>query len=199
MNAKWSLVTGIATLLALLLSVLFFVATQSITGRDWIVLVIGTLVGAGGAAFIATFIFHSDSRTAKKNAAAAEALAATEAKKQREQKETELMRLIPNRRDHLEALHEQKLELEVEISNSQGYEAIGVVQAQDAARHGFTDIALENQTAAKSWKLNYQARTAQLARIEEEIARVEALSDAEWKAEQAQHRLVTSEDFPSAS
>lgn len=109
------------------------------------------------------------------------------------------MRLIPNRRDHLEELHEQIFQLEVEISNSKGYEALGMVKAQDAASHGFADMALENQTAAKSWKLHYQARTAQLARIKNEIARIATLSDAEWKAEQVEQRLVAAEDLPSPS
>lgn len=58
----WSWVFGILTAAAAALGVIFFAATQQISGRDWIVLGIGGLIGATVAAMVATFVFHADAR-----------------------------------------------------------------------------------------------------------------------------------------
>lgn len=44
------------------LAVVFFIATQTITVRDMIVTAIGAVLGATVAAFISTWVFHSDRR-----------------------------------------------------------------------------------------------------------------------------------------
>lgn len=195
MSPKWSWLTGIATLLALALSVVFFVATQSITQRDWIVIIIGILVGGAATAFVATFIFHSDSRKEKQTAEANVASSMADTMLQREQKITTTMGLIPSRQTRLEELQEEILELKIAVSNSQGNAAVGMAQARDATNHGYIDMALENKTAAQSWILNSEARTAELSRRENELGRVEALSDAEWKAEQVQLRFIGPENI----
>ena len=195
MGPKWSWVTGIATLLGLGLSVVFFVSTQAVSNRDWIVLFIGILIGAAAAAFVGTFVFHSNARAAKKTAAADQAQAEVEALKQQAQKKSDMIALIPTKRDRLEELYAQKLQLEIDVSNSEGYAAIGMTQARDAARHGFTDMALENQTNAKSWKLARESQAAEVKRCEDEISRVDLLTAEQWKAEQVRQRLIDAGDL----
>ncbi|CAI7642511.1 unnamed protein product [Penicillium discolor] len=176
--------------MALALSVVFFAASQSITGRDWIVLSIGALVGGAASAFVATFVFHSDRRRRSNAAAVREASAIAELARRHSQKRTELLALIPTREMRLEELHEEILQLRIEVSNSQGYEAVGHAKARDAAQHGFVDIALENQTNAQSWKLHAEARSAALVRKEQEVTRLQSLTDEDWSREQAERRLL---------
>lgn len=70
MSNKWTWVFGILTAAAFVFGLAFFAVTQELTGRDWAVLGIGTLLGATATALTATFIFHSNGR-AKKLAVAA--------------------------------------------------------------------------------------------------------------------------------
>ncbi|MGP5381410.1 hypothetical protein ACTXL8_04365 [Glutamicibacter arilaitensis] len=65
MSNKWSWVFGILTAAAFVFGIAFFAVTQELTGRDWVVLGIGTLLGATAAALAATFIFHSNGRAMK--------------------------------------------------------------------------------------------------------------------------------------
>lgn len=58
MSSKWSWFFGFLTAAALVLGIIFFAATQQITGRDWIILLIGLVLGALTTALIATFIAH---------------------------------------------------------------------------------------------------------------------------------------------
>lgn len=58
MSSKWSWVFSFLTAAALALGIIFFVATQQITGRDWIVLLIGLVLGALTIALVATFLVH---------------------------------------------------------------------------------------------------------------------------------------------
>ncbi|GEP49273.1 hypothetical protein FVP74_07445 [Microbacterium saccharophilum] len=78
MSNTWSWVFGILTAAAAALGVIFFAATQQVSGRDWIVLGIGGLIGATVAALVATFVFHSDARKNRLASAAATAAARTE-------------------------------------------------------------------------------------------------------------------------
>jgi uncharacterized membrane protein YqiK len=78
---------GIATAV---LGVVFFIATQTISWRDIIVVAIGAVLGAMLAAFVSTWVFHSDRR---KNTQAAEVAAAkiqATAEAQRESQSTAL-------------------------------------------------------------------------------------------------------------
>lgn len=58
LSSRWSWFFGFLTAAALVLGIIFFVATQQLTGRDWIVLLIGLVLGALTTALIATFIAH---------------------------------------------------------------------------------------------------------------------------------------------
>lgn len=63
MNAKWTWFTGIATVSALVLGIIFFLATATLTPRDWVVLLIGIVLGGTLAAFIATFLWHKNPKS----------------------------------------------------------------------------------------------------------------------------------------
>lgn len=65
MSSKWTWVFAILTAASFAFGFVFFVATQEVTGRDWVVLGIGALLGATATALIATFIFHSSGRAKK--------------------------------------------------------------------------------------------------------------------------------------
>lgn len=58
MSSRWSWVFGIVTAAGFVLAVIFFIATQQITGRDWVVLAIGLVLGAMSSALVSTFIYH---------------------------------------------------------------------------------------------------------------------------------------------
>lgn len=68
MSNKWSWAFGILTTAAFVFGIVFFAVTQELTVRDWVVLGIGTLLGATTAALSATFIFHSNERAMKLDA-----------------------------------------------------------------------------------------------------------------------------------
>lgn len=65
MSSKWTWVFAILTAASFAFGLVFFVATQEVTGRDWVVLGIGALLGATATALIATFTFHSSGRAKK--------------------------------------------------------------------------------------------------------------------------------------
>lgn len=91
---KWAWVFGILTAATFVLAAVFFAATQQLTGRDWVVLVIGALAGATVTSLIATFVFHANSHT--------QALAAAKVAS-RELAEAEISRLDAESRARVEA------------------------------------------------------------------------------------------------
>jgi hypothetical protein len=62
---KWTWIFGILTASAFVLAIVFFVASQDVTERDWTVFGIGALLGATASALVAVFIFHSSGRARK--------------------------------------------------------------------------------------------------------------------------------------
>jgi len=83
-RAEWAI--GIVGVVGTALGVVFFIATQTITWRDVIVLVIGAFVGAMVVALVAVWRFHADARatSAAAEIAAAEVAAAAEAQRLRD-------------------------------------------------------------------------------------------------------------------
>jgi|GEM_PF-5421679 len=65
MSSKWTWAFAILTAASFVFGFVFFVVTQDVTGRDWVGLGIGALLGATATALIATFIFHSSGRAKK--------------------------------------------------------------------------------------------------------------------------------------
>ncbi|WP_146362084.1 hypothetical protein [Arthrobacter yangruifuii] len=65
MSNKWTWAFAILTAASFAFGLVFFVATQEVTGRDWVVLGIGALLGATATALMGTFIFHSSGRAKK--------------------------------------------------------------------------------------------------------------------------------------
>lgn len=80
-RADW--VVGIVGIVGTALGVVFFIATQTITWRDVIVLIIGAFVGAMVVALVAVWRFHDDerARSAAAQIAAAEVRATAEAQR----------------------------------------------------------------------------------------------------------------------
>ena len=62
MSSKWTWVFAILTAASFAFGFVFIAPTQEVTGRDWVVLGIGALLGATATSLIATFIFHSSGR-----------------------------------------------------------------------------------------------------------------------------------------
>lgn len=68
-DTLWTVVAGIAALVGLAFTVIFFLATQEIGQRDLIVVSLGSVTGIVIATFAALFIFHSDARKRRLSAA----------------------------------------------------------------------------------------------------------------------------------
>lgn len=68
MGSKWTWVFAILSVSAFAFGIVFFVVTQTITGRDWSTLGIGALVGGTITGLIATFVFHADERSTRRAA-----------------------------------------------------------------------------------------------------------------------------------
>lgn len=177
MSNKWTWVFAILTAASFALALVFFVATQEVTGRDWVVLGIGALLGATAAALIGTFIFHSSGR-AKKLAADT---ALTE-------KRTALLQALPTRGERLNKLEDNVAELRMRIEEADGHFKAGEAQALDAAKHGFSDMVFERQSNAATWKLEKERSETQLRAAEVEIEGLRMVSDDEFLEEQKRLR-----------
>ena len=177
MSNKWTWVFAILTAASFALALVFFVATQEVTGRDWVVLGIGALLGATAAALIGTFIFHSSGR-AKKLAADT---ALTE-------KRTALLQALPTRGERLNKLEDNVAELRMRIEEADGHFKAGEAQALDAAKHGFSDMVFERQSNAATWKLEKEHSETQLRAAEAEIEGLKMVSDDEFLEEQKRLR-----------
>jgi len=60
MGAKWTMVSGVLTVASFILGIIFFVATQTIGGRDWIALSIGAVFGGTLASFLVGLVMLSE-------------------------------------------------------------------------------------------------------------------------------------------
>jgi len=68
MGSKWTWAFAILSVSAFAFGIVFFVVTQTISGRDWATLGVGALIGGTVAGLIATFIFHADDRAVRRTA-----------------------------------------------------------------------------------------------------------------------------------
>ncbi|WP_285039881.1 hypothetical protein [Plantibacter sp. lyk4-40-MEA-4] len=190
---------GILTAAAFVFALVFFAATQQITGRDWVVLGIGALFGATAASLIATFIFHADTRATMLSTEASIAQFAADAETARQdkvaaaetaliEKRTALITALPTRRERLSELDDQIAQVRISIIDADGRYKAGVFQAADAAQYGFGDIAHENQSAARGWEVAKTRFEGQLADAEADRGRLGAMTDAEYLNEQKRLR-----------
>ncbi|MBD8218343.1 hypothetical protein IFU40_06820 [Microbacterium sp. CFBP 13617] len=60
MGARWTMVSGVLTVASFVLGIVFFAATQTVVGRDWIVLAIGAVFGGTLASFLVGWVMLSD-------------------------------------------------------------------------------------------------------------------------------------------
>lgn len=217
MSNKWSWVFGILTAAAFVFGLAFFAVTQELTGRDWAVLGIGTLLGATATALTATFIFHSTGRSKRLAVVASHVQLAAESeeirldKESRErieserlsaaaevdrldklasaeialiEKRTALLEALPTRSERLSELEDRVVELRISIRDADGHFKVGMAQALDAANNGFRDMALENESAAETWKIAKSGFEAQLKTAEADLEQLKTLSDEEYLDEQ---------------
>lgn len=217
MSNKWSWVFGILTAAAFVFGLAFFAVTQELTGRDWAVLGIGTLLGATATALTATFIFHSTGRSKRLAVVASRVQLAAESeeirldKESRErieserlsaaaevdrldklasaeialiEKRTALLEALPTRSERLSELEDRVVELRISTRDADGHFKVGMAQALDAANNGFRDMALENESAAETWKIAKAGFEAQLKTAEADLEQLKTLSDEEYLDEQ---------------
>lgn len=195
MNSKWSWIVGIATFASLALAIAFFVATQTISGRDVLVLAIGMIIGASIAAFIATFIFHSDTRKQVNAERAEAALADTRLKVERENKLVELMGLIPTRADRLNDLRQDLAQLDLDMRQASGNALSSSIDARRTAQYDWGSMSNDYASQSEQWMAVRAHKESEISRVGTEIAELEAMSDEEWKQHQVRKRLVGSEDL----
>lgn len=195
MSGKWTWVFGILTAGAFLLGIVFFVATQQLLGRDWVVLGIGALIGTTATALLATFVFHSDDRAKRQAAnevavqtkasadiARLDKLAGAEAELL--QKKTSLIAALPTRTARLTEIHEEIAQTNMNIVVAHGNAESGKLSARSSASYNFNDIAHEQLAAAKTWEIAELEAKRQLPALEAERDRIGALTDEEYLAEQ---------------
>ena len=177
MSNKWTWVFAILTAASCAFGLVFFVATQEVTGRDWVVLGIGALLGATVAALIAASIFHSSGR-AKELAADA---ALTE-------KRIALLQALPTRGERLNTLEDNVAELRMRIEEADGNFKAEEAQARDAAEHGFSDMVFQLRSNAATWKLEKERSETQLRAAEAEIESLKLVGDDEFLEEEKRLR-----------
>jgi hypothetical protein len=125
-KARWTWFFGIATGASFILSVVFFAATQSMTGRDAFAVGIGLIFGATLTAFVATFVFHGETRT--RNIGEQAALAA---------KKLDLVSALPVRSEEITRLTTLVADLDAQAAMQDGERNSKSATAKESAGHGF--------------------------------------------------------------
>lgn len=177
MSARWSWITGIATLGALILSLVFFGATQTVSVRDVLAAVIGVVIGTMLSAFVATFIFHKDGRRAEHAAAGAIA-----------NRKASLLEALPTRKEAIRSLHEQEAQTQIDIATADGNQKSLMISAREHAEQGFSDMAVEALASAKTWAIVKADQERRYPDVLRERERLEATSDEDYLVEQKYFR-----------
>ncbi len=204
--AGWAWIWGILTALGVVIAIIFFVATQTITGRDFITLAIGAAVGGGVAGIVAVFIFHRHDRDAesqeRKDAQRVEQANArresdariaredreADARIHREQqlldKQLETVEALPTRSERIQELREKEAVGLMDIQTARGEVEAEEYTARRAQGRSFYDDAARHTASSVTWSLKAQYEEEQLQRTRDEIARLQALTDEEFLMEQ---------------
>ncbi len=203
MSSRWSWVFGILTAAATALGVLFFAATQQVTGRDWIVLGIGGLIGTTCAALVGTFLFHSARRAERTTAIAAteakiEEVAAAKEQERRDrvaaaevavlEKRAALLQLLPSRIERISQLRDEITEIQIDIVSADGSYRSGMLSARDAKSYGYFDIAQEQESAADTWRIAKSGLEEKLSGLELERDRLSTMTDEAYLTELKRQR-----------
>ncbi|MFY9714418.1 MAG: hypothetical protein WAK00_13165 [Microbacterium sp.] len=165
-DTLWTVVAGIAALVGLAFTVIFFLATQEVGGRDLIVVSLGLVTGAAIAAFVALFIFYSDARKKRLSAAPL--------------------------KSRLEALREKRAELHdarSALENARGMVQVYEAQAVEALEDmGWPAQAKAHRATAKQWKISVAHYTEDIGVLEAEVRRLDSLTEDEYLREQKRVR-----------
>lgn len=165
-DTLWTVVAGIAALVGLAFTVIFFLATQEVGARDLIVVSLGLVTGAAIAAFVALFTFHSDAR--KKRLSAAPLKSRLEALREKRAE-----------------LHDARSALESAKGSVQVYEAQAVEALEDM---GWPAQAKAHRATAKQWKVSVGHHTEDIQLLEAEVRRLDSLTEDEFLKEQKRLR-----------
>lgn len=161
-DTLWTVVAGMAALAGLAFTVIFFLATQEVGGRDLIVVSLGIVTGAAVAAFVALFVFHSDARKKRLSAAPL--------------------------KSRLEALREKRAELHdarSALENAKGMVEVFDAQAVEALEDmGWPAQAKAHRATAKQWRVSVAHHTQEVKGLEDEVRRLEGLTDSDYLRQQ---------------
>lgn len=134
MSKGWAWTGWIVSAVGLALTIIFFIASQEIGGRDWVAWGVGFVLGSGASAIVAALTNGS-----RKQAAQPDPIRL---------KKIELMESLQTRAERLKELREEIASHRIEIAAADGNFKVGMIQAGDARQMGLADIALENSSAA---------------------------------------------------
>ncbi len=204
--AGWGWIWGILTALGVVFAIIFFIATQTITGRDFITLAIGAAVGGGAAGIVAVFIFYRHDREAERqerkdtlkadqdnarresDARIAREDREAEARISREQqlldKQLESVEALPTRSERIQELRQKEAVGLMDIQTARGEVEAEEYSARRAQDRHYRDEAARHLASSVTWSLKAQYEEEQLQRTRDEIARVQALTDEEFLMEQ---------------
>jgi hypothetical protein len=172
-SAKWTWIFGIATGASFILALVFFVATQGMTGRDTFAAGIGLIFGATLAAFVSTFVFHGENRT--RRIAEEVALAA---------KKLDLLQALPTRSEEISALITRVAELDSQAATQDGEKNSKLEAARESAGSGYPAEAEREKGEANAALHRAVGLRASRSEAKAELDRVRALTDDEFLAEQ---------------
>lgn len=104
------------------------------------------------------------------------------------ERRTALLSALPTRKERLDELQDEVMQLRIEIATAKGSHQAGMAQAKDAARYGFNDMAYENLAAAKTWDIARERLEEKIVDRERERDRLSSLSDKDYLEEQRESR-----------
>lgn len=151
--------------------VVFFAATQTISGRDVWVLLIGLLIGAAAAASLVFGIFHQRMAAIPKPP---DPIAL---------KKAEVIGTLPTRRERLKEVTDRLRQLRIEVEAAQGSVKANQANAQEAMNQRMRATAEELLANAKTWMIAVEGYLAEMQEIVEEAERLEAMTDEDYLAE----------------
>lgn len=173
MSAKWTWFFGLVGIAGLVLTIYLYFAAQTVTARDWFVFGLGLIVGAMVAAFSASFIFHS--RRSESSRDHDKATTTTKA---------QAISLMPTRAERLREIQAEIAQVRIDIAKAQGTVKSLQYSAEEAASHGFRDIAQDHLTNGQTWIIQSEHLAQVFADLLEQMKSLEEQSDEEYLAEQ---------------
>jgi hypothetical protein len=107
MRKALPIIEAIFAIAGFVAAIVYFVATQELTSRDFIVLALGAIIGATLAALAATLILTSNKNRLIEHEHREETRARTEAIQRESQRRLELLRALPTRQERIRSLRNE--------------------------------------------------------------------------------------------